>query len=375
MKSSFSFWERESFFKGFDSVIIGGGIVGLNCALARKREHPQERVIVIERSYLGLGGSTRNAGFACFGSPSEILADLDKMKREEVISLIQKRWQGLGRLRSIIGDEALEYQQTGSVELFTTSQQALESKCHQHITDLNDLLEEAIGHRPYSALAKEKLSAEYNFQGFTSGIDNNLEGSIHTGKMFNRLLHLAKQAGVEVIHGMEVQSISIEGSTPSFVIDQQEIECQHLFIATNGFAANLLPSTEVKPARNLVLISTPGAVQWNGTFHMEEGYVYFRNVHDRLLIGGARHLDEHWDQPNQPTIPAVRDYLIAIAEQHLLPTSFNIEMEWTGYLGVADTKTTILKQLAPHSAIGVRMGGMGVAIGSLVGEELAGMVP
>jgi hypothetical protein len=40
-------------------------------------------------------------------------------------------------------------------------------------------------------------------------------------------------------------------------------------------------------------------------------------------------------------------------------------------LGLGPTKTTIVKRHSENIFIGVRMGGMGVAIGTLVGKELA----
>ena len=40
-------------------------------------------------------------------------------------------------------------------------------------------------------------------------------------------------------------------------------------------------------------------------------------------------------------------------------------------MGVGNQKKPIVKQLSEHTYCGIRLGGMGVAIGSLVGKELA----
>ena len=50
-----------------------------------------------------------------------------------------------------------------------------------------------------------------------------------------------------------------------------------------------------------------------------------------------------------------------------------IEHRWAGIMGVGKTKAPIIKKIEPNVGIGVRMGGMGVAIGSLVGKDLAEM--
>ncbi|MGB1033319.1 MAG: FAD-dependent oxidoreductase, partial [Flavobacteriales bacterium] len=57
----------------------------------------------------------------------------------------------------------------------------------------------------------------------------------------------------------------------------------------------------------------------------------------------------------------------------LLPSlgKLNFEYQWNGYLGVGTDKTPIIKKMSPRVQCGVRMGGMGVAIGSEIGEQLA----
>ena len=71
-----SFWEKRSYFNGVDIAIIGAGIVGMTTALNLKKRKPNLKILVLERGYLPSGASTKNAGFACFGSPSELKSDL-----------------------------------------------------------------------------------------------------------------------------------------------------------------------------------------------------------------------------------------------------------------------------------------------------------
>ena len=73
-----SYWERETWFKDLDLAVIGSGIVGLTTAIYYKQKHPDKKVVVLEKGSLPKGASTKNAGFACFGSVSEILSDLNK---------------------------------------------------------------------------------------------------------------------------------------------------------------------------------------------------------------------------------------------------------------------------------------------------------
>ena len=73
-----SFWERKAFFDGIDFTIIGAGIVGFTTAIQLKDKYPNSRVLILEKGYLPSGASSKNTGFTCFGSPTEIFDDLQK---------------------------------------------------------------------------------------------------------------------------------------------------------------------------------------------------------------------------------------------------------------------------------------------------------
>ncbi len=70
-----SYWEHKTWLSNIDYTIIGSGIVGLSCALQLRKNHPKSKVLVLEKGVPPQGASTKNAGFACFGNISEILAD------------------------------------------------------------------------------------------------------------------------------------------------------------------------------------------------------------------------------------------------------------------------------------------------------------
>jgi glycine/D-amino acid oxidase-like deaminating enzyme len=61
-------------------------------------------------------------------------------------------------------------------------------------------------------------------------------------------------------------------------------------------------------------------------------------------------------------------------EEIIIPgKKFEVEYQWAGIMGVGENKSPIIRKQSEHVAFGVRMGGMGVAIGSLVGKKLANM--
>jgi len=77
-----SYWEKDVYFDKIDVVIIGSGIVGLTAALRLKQKESKLKIVVLERGLFPDGASNRNAGFACFGSPSELLEDLQTHTEE-----------------------------------------------------------------------------------------------------------------------------------------------------------------------------------------------------------------------------------------------------------------------------------------------------
>ena len=95
------------------------------------------------------------------------------------------------------------------------------------------------------------------------------------------------------------------------------------------------------------------------------------------MFGGGRNLDfkaEETTEFNQTAL--IQNKLEALLKSTILPnTPFEIDHQWSGIMGVGNQKKAIVKQISNHVFCGVRLGGMGVAIGSLVGKELAELIP
>ncbi len=366
-----SYWEIKSWFSNVDFCIIGSGIVGLNCALALRQRFPKSKILVLEKGILPQGASTKNAGFACFGSLSEILSDLQSHSEEEVLQMIRKRVDGLKLLRKTIGDKALDYKQFGGYELFPKADTVLFDDCKAKMETVNQMLKPI-----FNAPVFQLKPNSFNFKRIHSEyIYNVFEGQVDTGKMMKALLQKARLSNITVLNNLKVNRFSDANGKVDIEVADMEFSCGKLFIATNGFATQLL-NEKVKPARAQVLITKPiDRLHIKGTFHIEKGYYYFRNIDKRILLGGGRHLDfegEATMEFNQTQL--IQDTLEKLLETVILPhRSFEIEQRWSGIMGVGSRKTPIIKQLSNNVYCGVRLGGMGVAIGSAVGQDLANL--
>jgi glycine/D-amino acid oxidase-like deaminating enzyme len=190
------------------------------------------------------------------------------------------------------------------------------------------------------------------------------------------LLHKVQKLGVKILNNISVKNFVENDNKINIKTNRLNFYTIKLFIATNGFANQLLEE-KVQPARAQVLITKPiKNLHIKGTFHLDEGYYYFRNINDRILFGGGRNLDFKTETTSKfGQTDTIQNELERILKETILPnTNFEIEPRWSGIMGIGNQKKAIVKQVSNNVFCGVRLGGMGVAIGSLVGKELAELV-
>ena len=365
-----SYWEYKTWFSKVDFTVIGSGIVGLNCALQLKKNHPKSKILVLEKGSLPQGASTKNAGFACFGSISEILSDLKSHSESEVVQLVKKRWEGIQRLRSLLGDKAIGFEERGGHELFLKKHPELYENCLGKVQEVNQMLEPVFGKQPF--VTTQNIFDFGNIQ--ESYITHQFEGQLDTGKMMQALIQKCLSEQIPILNGIQVKEVLERGN--GAIIDTQDFQfdSKKVFVATNGFASQLLKAETIKPARAQVVVTEPiKNLKIKGTFHFDEGYYYFRNIDDRILFGGGRNLDFETEETTEfGQTPIVQKKLEEVLHQVILPhQTVKIDRRWSGIMGVGGQKTPIVKRVSNSIYCGVRLGGMGVALGSLVGKELA----
>ncbi|MCW9036968.1 FAD-dependent oxidoreductase [Altibacter sp.] len=369
-----SYWERNTWLQEIDHAIIGSGIVGLSCALALRKKNPKAKIVVFEKGSLPSGASTKNAGFACFGSVSEILEDLKTHTETEVLQLVNDRVAGLELLRETLGDKQLDYVQHGGYEVFTKDDPELYEECLIKMPYINELLKNVF-------LSKNDIFSiknnEFGFKNVQNKlIFNQFEGQLDTGQMMVTLLRKASKEGILVLNCSKIESFERKnGEILLKTSNSEDISVASLFIATNGFSAQFI-NDDVQPARAQVLITKPIAnLRLKGTFHLDKGYYYFRNIQNRILLGGGRNLDFKTEETSEAGLTAlVQDRLEELLATTIIPDqAFEIDTRWSGIMGVGGQKQPILKELSPNVYCGVRLGGMGVAIGSSVGQQLANL--
>lgn len=366
-----SFWERKEYFENIDFLIIGAGIVGCSTAFHLKKKYPDAKVLIIERGFLPCGASTKNAGFASFGGPVELMDDLKKQNESLVWETVQARYEGLVYLRELIGDKNMDFQQNGGWDLITPNQAGLSEEVRDSLSRMNNEMQKITGHQ--TIFSEDKLTAtKFGFSGIETAFNIALEGQIDTGKLMKKYHQLITEKGISILYGITVESIDTMNG--GVITSIGEITASKILITVNGFAKQLLKDEDVLPARAQVLVTSPiPNLQLKGTFHYDFGYYYFRNFENRILLGGARNLDIEGETTYTiQTTELIQNRLEKLLRELIIPNqNYTIDYKWSGIMGVGSSKFPIIKKVTDKVSLGVRLGGIGVALGTNVGKKLA----
>jgi glycine/D-amino acid oxidase-like deaminating enzyme len=245
-------------------------------------------------------------------------------------------------------------------------------ECTNKLPFINEILQPLFKADVYS-----KEMDRFGFNGiFESVIFNPFEGQIDTGNMMQELLKQAAANDILILNQQKVIAFNDNGTNVEVALGDFSFKTKKLLFATNGFASELTKG-EVKPARAQVIITQPiPNLHIKGTFHFDKGYYYFRNIGDRILFGGGRNLDfqgEATDEFGETQL--IQNHLEMLLKEVILPNQeVKIDHRWSGIMGLGASKNPIVEPISNNVFCGVRLGGMGVAIGSLIGTELADLI-
>ncbi len=368
-----SIWEQESFLRNRDIVIIGSGFSGLWTAYFLKQQHPNLSVLVVDKAPIPFGASTRNAGFACFGSPTEILHDIKIFGLDTSLQLVEQRCKGLDIIKSTFNTNEIDYIPCGGYELLQEHQ----AHILDELTKLNEYIEPITKQAKTFTIAPNPKT--FAFNNTKHIVTNNLEAGLHSGKLLEALCNLCKKIGVDFLYNINVTEITATGIQVTIHNVTSFIKTNNTIVTTNGFTSALLPALQVQPARGQVIVTAPIAnLPWQGTFHYDEGFYYFRNIGNRILLGGAR--NHFMDQENTDQIETTHNviaHLKQFLQQTIIPwhkESIQIDYQWAGIMGFGHNKTPLLGQAAPNIYYMVKLSGMGVALAPYLAKTLVNRV-
>lgn len=370
-----SIWEQQSFYAPSDVLIVGAGLMGLWTALELKRRNEALRITILERHTTPLGASTRNAGFACFGSPTELIHDALQSGADAMLEVVEMRYKGISKIRAHFPDSQTGFDACGGYECINRDY-ARWSELDDRLHWLNGLLKEICGDTSLFTDATDRIPA-LGLRGFDRLVANRSEAALHSGRLVQSLTQKVQATGVTILYGTEVTGWERATQGVNVHVNNMEMSTGTLLLCTNAFTQQLAPSLSVKPARGQVIVTSPiDGLPLKGTFHYDEGYYYWRNLGNRILLGGARNTafgeEETTDLAGSEQI---RKALEIFLQKHIDPSfSYTIEHHWSGVMGFTENKAPLVQQIDRNVIAAIACNGIGVALTPVMAERVADTV-
>jgi gamma-glutamylputrescine oxidase len=370
-----SIWEDESFYAPHDFVIAGAGLTGLWCAYELKQKFPGAKISILEKELISTGASTRNAGFACFGSPSEMLHDAGIMGAEKMWDIVAMRYEGIQKIRRVFSDEEINYETCGGFECFSNSTFQVPD-LQNKLKWLNDGMLKVTGEADAFTMSSHKIKT-FQFSEFDEMVENKLEGSLHAGKLVQVLMQKVQGMGVHIFSGTPVLKWKKTKDEINVLTPKNKIITKHLILATNAFTNSLTNEKMITPARGQIILTSPiKDLPVSGTFHFNEGFYYFRNLQNRLLLGGARNVDIPSEETTvMETTGNIQHELEHFLSTHILPgRNYTIEKRWSGIMAFTADKLPKVKAIDDGVIAVICCNGMGVALSPVMPQRVISLL-
>lgn len=423
IQKELSYWEIQALSGPWDFVVVGAGVTGLHAAIEIKRQQPRLQVLILESRTLGAVASTRNAGFLCLGSPSELQEDWTKLGENGLMELLSAKWAGIQRTLHLLGGKAIGLRNVLGYEVFARGNSRFAQAIPHHesvlpiLPRLNEIMAQA-SNFPIPFIPKQRKNESIKdksrhtpyfgdwkpFHGLNPVNPSNWgpdasgcipiawEGQVNPFLLRESLLRYARNLGIRVQEGLQVTktgtnilSVVPASSKPDYKYNLKtnllDIKLKSIIYATNALTCNLLSnlSPGIIPQRGQMWASAAlnpvDLARLNGNFHADRGYLYYRTQQGRLLLGGGRNQDfaseqtDEWSE-NQLISNYLKSYSVEVLG---LPENMEWESRWSGTMGFTVSGLPQCRQLQDGEWLVAGMNGMGMALGPEMGRRVACM--
>lgn len=364
---SLSYWQKDYYFPSLDVAIVGGGFTGLIAGIELLSRKPKVKVGLFEQQTHGTLASSRNAGFMCFGSPTELNADIIQFGEAEVLRVLALKATGYHTLLKHLAGNKRIYKKCPAYELFKVPSSDY-GPMVESLPKLNALLSKGTGIESY--YESHALSPSSHLQSIRFKKEGQLHPTAAVAALQRKFMNLGGiyHAGTTIAHWE-----AISGGYLLNTQNDEQVNCNKMIVANNAFATTLVSDYFVQPQRAQVLVTAPlKKLPYRGNFHMDGGYVYFRNIGNRLLLGGLRNTDFETEATDEIGLNAnIQRKLDSLLIELLPNQSVEITHRWSGIMGF---RKGTLPQLEVHSSgivIAAGMNGMGTLLGPALGRKAA----
>jgi gamma-glutamylputrescine oxidase len=332
-------------------AIVGGGVTGCACALALA--DAGRRVRVYEAREIAGGASGRNGGFALRGGAPAYDAARRDLGADRAKGLWRLTERYLDRLEELAGDA---FRRTGSLRLAADPEERSELEAEY----------EALREDGFEVEWRDELAEPLRGR-FDGAIFHPSDGSLQPARWVRRLAARAVGAGAELLEHQRVESID-------------ELEADHVVLATDGYTQGLLPELDaiVTPTRGQVLVTEPlERLLFACPHYARHGYDYWQQTPEgRLVVGGSRDkAPDHEHTAEEEVTPLIQGHLERFVTE-LLGEAPEITHRWAGIFGATKDRLPLAGAVPGHDNVWVSCGysGHGNALGLACGELVAGAI-
>ncbi len=368
-----------------DTLVIGGGYTGLWTAIRLAEEKPNAKILLVEADRIGGAASGRNGGFVSSSIthglanglrhwPKEI-GDLERLGRENLD----------GMARDLEEHEIdCSFERVGKIAVAV----------HPHqVEELRAGVETAARYgKTTHFLGREEVRERVDSPTYLAGVfDPTGNALVSPARLAWGLADAAERAGVTIVEGTAVRSISDRGALVEAVTDAGTIRAGSVVLATNAFPSLLKRlSLYTVPVYDYALGTAPlsaqqlDAIGWHGREGLTDAgneFHYYRLTDDNRILWGGYDAVYHYGSRIAPELDERPETFALLAEQFFetFPQleGLGIDYAWGGVIDTC-TRFSPFFGTAFGGKVAYAMGFTGLGVGStrfaaqIVADLLAG---
>jgi glycine/D-amino acid oxidase-like deaminating enzyme len=367
-------FEAPSLPERVDVAIVGSGLTGLSAALhlARGGRH----VAVLERDALGIGASSRNAGYVGRTFKHAFGKLLRKRGVSFAVAVYRELQAALDSVVEIVRNESIEchFRVCGRYIMAVSPAQ------YAHIAEELELRRQHLG-QPFEMVPRARQHTEIGSDAYYGGAVVPDLGCIHPGLYHQGLLDRARAAGAELHPMTPVTRLAPNGAGFVVTTGRGVVHARDVLVATNGYTGPATPwlarrvvpfdafmvATEALPPERLDRILPTGRTCLDDNHNID----FIRRSPDgnRILFGGRT--------GNGETNPLVMAGVLQDRLERLFPDLKGVSLAraWTGRCaGTFDLWPHLGRHEGVHYAMGYCFAGvpMGTYLGMKVARRILG---
>ncbi|WP_333608008.1 NAD(P)/FAD-dependent oxidoreductase [Arsukibacterium sp.] len=362
-----------------DTLIIGAGYTGLNCALELATSQQRE-VIVVDALQPGWGCSGRNGGFVLRGTGRQGLRQLAAKYGLETARLFHQEYgTAIERVNQLIsqGNIPCQPQSGGYYKLAHNAAQA------RLLAEQASYLQQHFDYE-VSYLNRQQLQeTAVNHQQAFAGLYAADCYGVNPLALVQGYARLAQQAGATLYGNTSVTGFVRSATSFEVYTRQGRITANNLVLATNAYSGKglyQLLAQSCLPVLSSIIVTEPLNAEQLQQLNWQQHSImmdtrtlkyYYRLLPDnRILFGGRGAI----------TGKAAADPLYAkrllAALKHCFNglDSLNYQYQWSGWVGVSYDDLPRVCQAEPHLFYAAGYCGSGLSFSTLAGQRLAQLI-